>query len=234
MFSTRGVHTLLGKSDSNPLLPPLCLLPFQGKLPVQVLNLFRLGVSAEGLRGVLRVFDCTYRENCPLDASTTFGGWGTLWAIGSMATVLNDERHVTLVDWLVLRPSGKQEPKTQVLLAESLGVSPRTVRDWMARDDVMARRRELAIQAGGDPERITQVMDALFDQAIDPDSMKQTAAATVWAKMAGVVVPKEDGRSSKAAAQDLRDMGLSVVALQELLAKAAVGVPDNISMIEAN
>jgi hypothetical protein len=114
-----------------------------------------------------------------------------------MATVLNDERHVTLVDWLVLRPSGMQEPKTQVLLAESLGVSPRTIRDWMARDDVMARRRELAIQAGGDPERITQVMDALFNQAVDPDSMKQTAAATVWAKMAGVVVPKEDGRSSK-------------------------------------
>jgi hypothetical protein len=152
-----------------------------------------------------------------------------------MATVLNDDRHVTLVDWLVLRPSGKQEPKTQVLLAESLGVSPRTIRDWMARDDVVARRRELAIQAGGDPERITQVMDALFTQAVDGDSMKQTAAATVWAKMAGVVVPKEDGRSSKAAAQDLRDMGLPLAALQELLAKASAGaVPDNIAEIGAN
>jgi hypothetical protein len=147
-----------------------------------------------------------------------------------MATVLNDDRHTTLVEWLVARTVGEQHPKTQLLLAESLGVAPRTIRDWMARDDVQARRRELAIQAGGEPERIKQVMDALFEQAIDPDSMKQTAAATVWAKMAGVVVPKEDGRSTKAGASDLRDMGLSVEKLQELLAKAAsTQIPDTVA-----
>lgn len=152
-----------------------------------------------------------------------------------MATVLSDPRHVRYVEWEVARAIDAQSPKTQLELAAELGVSARTLRDWAAREDVQARRRELAIQAGGDPVRITQVMNALFQTATDTESAKQVAAAATWAKMAGVIVPKEDGRKRKDASQELRDMGLSAEALQELLLKAAApqSVPDTIAEIEA-
>lgn len=163
-----------------------------------------------------------------------WGTCGTVWAI-CMATVLSDPRHVRYVEWEVARAIDAQSPKTQLELAAELGVSARTLRDWAAREDVQARRRELAIQAGGDPVRITQVMNALFQTATDTESAKQVAAAATWAKMAGVIVPKEDGRKRKDASQELRDMGLSAEALQELLLKAAAPkvVPDTIAEIEA-
>ena len=173
----------------------------------------------------------TYWKVCPSSSAIVAGAsieWGTKWA-NYMATQLSDDRHAILVDWLVARPSGTQQPRTQLELAESLGVSPRTVRDWAAREDVQERRRELAIQAGGEPERIKQVMDALFEQAIDGESMKQTAAATVWAKMAGVVVPKPDGRSRKDSVGELHDLGLSAEVLQGLLNEAVKqAVPDTV------
>ena len=140
--------------------------------------------------------------------------------------VLGDARHERVANWMTARVVGEQVPKTQVLLAEELGCVERTIRDWSVRDDVLDRRRELAIQLGGDPERVKQVMDALFREALDSDSPKQVAAATAWAKIAQVIVPKEDGRK-KAGVAELHDLGLSSEALQGLLNEAVKqAVPD--------
>ena len=149
-----------------------------------------------------------------------------LWCQRSLMGMLSDPRHERVANWMTARVVGEQVPKTQVLLAEELGCVERTIRDWSVRDDVLDRRRELAIQLGGDPERVKQVMDALFREALDTESPKQVAAATAWAKIAQVIVPKEDGRK-KAGVAELHDLGLSSEALQGLLNEAVKqAVPD--------
>lgn len=141
---------------------------------------------------------------------------------------MGDARHERIAQWFTARVVDQQDPKTQILLAEELGVTTRTVRDWGGRDDVLERRRELAIQLGGDPERVKQVMDALFSEALDSESPKQVAAATAWAKIAQVIVPKEDVRK-KGGVGELHDLGLSAEALQGLLSSAiAQTVPDTV------
>jgi uncharacterized protein YjcR len=47
--------------------------------------------------------------------------------------VLEDPRHIEFVEYLVSDPRTRG---TQEALAERLGVSPRTLRDWKARPDV--------------------------------------------------------------------------------------------------
>ena len=137
--------------------------------------------------------------------------------------------HERVAQWYTAKAVAQQLPKTALALAEELEVTDRTIRDWAGRDDVLERRRELAIQLGGDPERVKQVMDALFDQATDGDSPKQVQAATAWAKIAQVIVPKEDGRKTKHGAAELHDLGLSPEALQGLLSAAMKdSIPDTI------
>lgn len=143
--------------------------------------------------------------------------------------IMGHAGHERVAQWFTARAAGQQEPKSQVLLAEELGVVDRTIREWSCRDDVLERRRELAIQLGGDPERVKQVMDALFDQATDGESPKQVQAATAWAKIAQVIVPKEDGRKTKHGAAELHDLGLSPEALQGLLSAAMKdSMPDTV------
>ena len=142
--------------------------------------------------------------------------------------LMGNAAHERCAQWFTARAVDQHDPKTQILLAEELGVTDRTIREWGGRDDVLERRRELAIQLGGDPERVKQVMDALFSEALDSESPKQVAAATAWAKIAQVIQPKEDGRK-KAGAAELHDLGLSSEALQGLLNTAiSQSVPDSI------
>lgn len=135
-----------------------------------------------------------------------------------MATNLTDPRHLRLVEWLLAKSVGEQQPATQIELAAELQVDPRTLRDWRARDDVQSRWRELAIQVGGDAERIKQVMDALFAQAIDPASPKQVTAATLIAKMVDAIGPNKRQEKPEERGSLL---GFPIEQLEQMLAERA-------------
>ena len=99
-----------------------------------------------------------------------------------------------LVDWLVSNP---RERCTQIELADKLGVSPRTLRDWKAREDVRKVWKARAEEIGGDPERMQRLMDAMFEQGTDPESPKQVQAAKLFAQMTGAITPAEKPEASK-------------------------------------
>jgi hypothetical protein len=127
--------------------------------------------------------------------------------------VLEDPRHIEFVEWLVSDPRARG---TQEALAERLGVSPRTLRDWKARPDVRKAWEQRAGEVGGDPERFQRVLDAMFEQATDSTSAKQVHAATAWAKMTGAIKPPEDKSKTGPTASDL--LGLPREELEAMLA----------------
>ena len=152
------------------------------------------------------------------------GGTKCLYSMG----ILGNADHERVAQWFTAKVVDEHHPKTQIHLGEELGVTDRTIRTWGEREDVLERRRELAIQLGGDPERVKQVMDALFAEALDSESTKQVQAATAWAKIAQVIQPKEDGRR-KPGVGELHDLGLSTEALQKLLSEAVKdSIPDTV------
>jgi len=137
-----------------------------------------------------------------------------------MANELADPRHVRLCEWLLAKQIGEHNPATYVELGDELGVSDRTLRDWRDKPEFQARLRELTIQVVGDPERIRQLMDSMFAQALDPESSKQVQAASVWAKMAGVLTPKPKvAESSRSELLDLSSQELDKLALELLAAQ---------------
>jgi DNA-binding transcriptional MerR regulator len=82
------------------------------------------------------------------------------------------------VDWL-LTPEADRTPPTKKELAESLGVSTQTLRNYL--DDPWLQRT--LVQRGrtlNKVERAQDVLEALFQQASDPTHPRSVQAAKVW------------------------------------------------------
>lgn len=88
------------------------------------------------------------------------------------------ERQELYLDWL-LTPTAEREPKTKRELAERLGVTPQTLRNY-AREawfqhEIDARGRKLS-----KVERAPEVLESLLNQALDHSSPRSVSAARTW------------------------------------------------------
>lgn len=110
---------------------------------------------------------------------------------------IDDPRKIRLVEWLLAKQIGEHSPATKQELADELNVDRRTLYNWEREPAVADRLRELAVQVAGDPERIRQLMDAMFDQALDSESTKQVQAASLIAKMLGLTEKKQEQSADK-------------------------------------
>jgi transcriptional regulator with XRE-family HTH domain len=80
-------------------------------------------------------------------------------------------------------PEINREPKTQKDLAEVLGVSEQAIWKWSKDPRVTEAIRFVALQNAGDPVKVRQIVDMLFDVAITQQNPK---VAEVWLKATGV------------------------------------------------
>lgn len=80
-------------------------------------------------------------------------------------------------------PEANREPKTQKELAEVLGVSETAVWKWSKDPRITEAVRFIALQNAGDPVKVKQIVDMLFDVAIAQQNPK---VAEVWLKATGV------------------------------------------------
>jgi hypothetical protein len=102
--------------------------------------------------------------------------------------ILDDPRHVRLVDWLVT-PKSERQPRTLAGLAEELGVSDRTLRDWRERSDVRQLWEKRSREVVGSPERAQEVIDALYQRAMDSQDAKQVQAAKLYLEAVDAIRP---------------------------------------------
>ena len=92
------------------------------------------------------------------------------------------------MEWL-LTPKDEREPATKAAMARELRRSEKTLRDWEALPDFRKEWESRAREAMGGPERLKQIADALFSEALDKDSRKQVAAAKLFAELVGAHTP---------------------------------------------
>ena len=103
-----------------------------------------------------------------------------------------DQRRMRLLEWCLEETIGEQQPRTQAELAEEIGVHPNTLTSWKKEPEFQERMREMTIEFVGSPARIQAVLDAMFNEAIDPSSGKQVQAAKVFADILGLNKKREE------------------------------------------
>ena len=129
--------------------------------------------------------------------------------------VLDDVRHQRLVDWLTT-PKGERQPKTAKALAAELGVAERTLRDWKERSDVRAAWEAQAREVVGSPERAQDVLEAMYQRALDSTVPKQVQAAKLYLEAIDAIRPPT------VEIRDSRDLAkVSDVELQAMIAATA-------------
>jgi hypothetical protein len=101
---------------------------------------------------------------------------------------LEDPRHQRLVDWLTT-PKQERQPATAKDLARELGVSERTLRDWKERSYIREQWESQAKKVVGSPERAQDVLEAMYQRAIDSTDAKQVQAAKLYLEAIEAIKP---------------------------------------------
>lgn len=107
-------------------------------------------------------------------------------------SLLPDPRHQRLVEWLTT-PKSERNPKTMQALAEELGVSPRTIRDWKARQDVRKAWEKIGHEIIGDPDNVFDVVEEMRSLAMDKNAKDadRIRAANLYLEVADAIKPPE-------------------------------------------
>lgn len=87
----------------------------------------------------------------------------------------NREQAIIYRDWL-LTPKELRTPRTQRELAEQLGVSDDTLRNWR-KEPQFQRDMQRAAREAIRVEKLTDVIDTLYKQATDQDNPRSVAAS---------------------------------------------------------
>lgn len=137
--------------------------------------------------------------------------------------LLDDPRHVRLLDWELTPPASRQ-PSTQQALADELGVSPRTLRDWKESAKFQQAWQVAFKELAGSMERTKTLLDGLYQDAttaLDPGD-RARAAKLHW-DISRQVAPPEPQQAISRRARELSDaelrLMLSDAALEELVSR---------------
>lgn len=139
--------------------------------------------------------------------------------VGMEPVELSDPRHRRVLDWVTTAPV-EREPRTQTALADEMGVSARTVRDWMGRDDFKQAWRLRVDALAGSPERTQSALDRLFDKAMDESNPSPERQLKLYWEMIKAISPPEVNVN----VMSRRAQDLSNDELEDLIAGGAVDV----------
>jgi len=103
---------------------------------------------------------------------------------------LPEPKHRRLVEWLTTPPK-ERVPESQRKLADELGVAPRTIRSWMARDDVRRAWAKMSEHIVGDPSKVQEVLETLRAVAINPDHRQFTQSAKLYLEAVDAIKPPD-------------------------------------------
>lgn len=117
---------------------------------------------------------------------------------------LDDPRHQRVLEWITTAPA-QREPKTQIALAESLGVSARTVRDWMDRQDFKAAWKARVDSIVGSPERTQRALDRLYDAGMAEGNQNPERQLKLYFEVIKAISPPEVNVNVKGSLSDWTD-----------------------------
>lgn len=115
--------------------------------------------------------------------------------------LLEDARKLRLLEWLTT-PDQERKPKSERLLAEEIGVTPRSLRNWKAEPAFRAAWEKEAKDSIGDPGRVQNVLQMLYDGALNTAetlASRTRAAHEYLIAVDGIKPPAVDMAAKKAA-----------------------------------
>lgn len=118
---------------------------------------------------------------------------------------LPDPNHRRLVHWLCTPPK-ERVPKTQEGIGNELGVSPRTIRTWMVRDDVRRAWAKMSDDIIGDPGKVSEVLESLRVTALDPSHRQYTQAAKLYLEAVDAIKPPDKGVEIRLTTEQISSM----------------------------
>lgn len=103
------------------------------------------------------------------------------------------EKQIAYVIWAA-QPDGVRQPDTQAEFCLAMGITPSTAWRWSKDPRILDAIRFITLQNAGDPARVTQLLNHVFDRAMRDDqySMK---AAELWIKAVGLTSQFTRGNS---------------------------------------
>lgn len=133
------------------------------------------------------------------------------WKTGSEAKRLRMARYV---EWL-LTPAAERQPPSKAKLAESMGVTPQTLRHYQ-KDPVFQRQLQKDARALARVDQVPDILQSLYLQAIDQTNPRSVAAGKAFLDYVEKVTPGEDAPLDLENVTD-EDLGrLAVELLQKL------------------
>jgi hypothetical protein len=103
---------------------------------------------------------------------------------------LDDPRHQRALEW-VTTPRKDREPLTQTAFAESLGIAPRTLRDWFGRDDFRRAWKMRVDSIVGSPERTQSALDRLYDAGMKEDNPNPERQLKLYFEVIKAITPPD-------------------------------------------
>lgn len=134
--------------------------------------------------------------------------------IGEVGHDFDDTRKTQFLQWLLL-PKSERNPPTQAGIAAQIGVSARTLRDWLQNEQFRAAWKKQQSMMAASPEKVRDVLDALYTKACDPKARDQVTAAKTWLSAVGADASALQAEQKPQAAQ------LSALSVEQLLEIAA-------------
>jgi hypothetical protein len=140
------------------------------------------------------------------------------------------EKQLAYVVWLST-PDGQKNPKTVTEFCAVVGIDQSTVWRWSKDPRIMDATRFIVLQNAGDPKRVTQVLDVLFQKAVDGD----LKAAEAWIKAVGITNQFQRGNSILDALDegDIQITDLSDEELERLRQEAAAQAAETVTVNRA-
>lgn len=108
------------------------------------------------------------------------------------------------IHWL-LTPVPEREPPNQQRLAEELGVTYKTMKEWKNRREFLAEWERQYLKHIGSPERKSHIMDTLYKTATDGDDPKHVQAAKEYFAIEGSLKPQRMDVTVSRDASELSD-----------------------------
>lgn len=173
-------------------------------------------------------FSWSRRCDAQLDGCTSFvsaftvggqtGKKGNVAHIFTM-NVNEDARRLRYLQWLLATPAIRKAegwPDSQNKLADELGVTPRTLRNWRAEPSFRARWEKEAKDIVGEPDKVQKAIQRLYDLGFDDEvsAATQVKSLTEWLKAVGALKPPAVDTAKKNAAE-LSDAELEAFIAEE-------------------
>ena len=101
----------------------------------------------------------------------------------------DDPRKLCFMEWLCT-PSSERDPPTRLQLAAEIGVSNRTLGNWMSQRDFREAWAEEARNVIGSPKRQAKVLETLYHTATDPTNKQHVVAAKLYLQVTNALIPR--------------------------------------------